>query len=288
MELYLIIMTFFIFVLGASIGSFLNVCIYRIPAGRSVISPPSACDNCGSRLKWYDMIPVLSALWLRGRCRVCGARFSVRHAFVEFLTGAVYVYIALPRIVYLLTGAAAGGSALSEISGGALSGSFWVAVMNFGGNFSGSAVGTMLDLLLMLVMASVLTVSAFTDIDHRIIPNRVVLFAAFVGLAALGAGAFTSSAPVFDRLASFCTIFVIFFAVSALTASLGAGDAKLFALLGLYHGSCAIYPVLGTFILAGIYSLVALVVLRRASLRTRLPLAPFIAASYIAVIPYIA
>ncbi len=75
------------FVFGLCIGSFLNVCIYRLPASRSIVSPPSACPRCDYRLRFYDNIPVLSWLWLRGKCRSCKAPISIRYPLVELLTG---------------------------------------------------------------------------------------------------------------------------------------------------------------------------------------------------------
>ena len=75
------------FVLGLFIGSFLNVCIYRIPEGKSVVWPPSHCPKCGSSIKPYDNIPVISYLILRGRCRSCGERISWQYPVVELLTG---------------------------------------------------------------------------------------------------------------------------------------------------------------------------------------------------------
>ena len=64
-------------VLGLVVGSFLNVCIYRLPRGESLVSPPSRCPRCGEPLRWFDNIPVLSWLVLRGRCRQCGAPISI-------------------------------------------------------------------------------------------------------------------------------------------------------------------------------------------------------------------
>ena len=78
------------FVLGACIGSFLNVVIYRVPAGRSIVRPGSACA-CGAPIAWYDNIPILSWLVLRGRARCCGRPFSARYPFVELLTGALFL-----------------------------------------------------------------------------------------------------------------------------------------------------------------------------------------------------
>src|SRR5258708_32261409 len=75
---------------GACIGSFLNVCIYRIPKGESVVHPGSHC-GCGQPIAWYDNIPVLSWLILRGRARCCGRPFSFRYPAIEFLTAALFL-----------------------------------------------------------------------------------------------------------------------------------------------------------------------------------------------------
>jgi leader peptidase (prepilin peptidase)/N-methyltransferase len=79
-----------VFVLGACVGSFLNVCIYRIPANQSVVTPGSHCA-CGAPIKWRDNLPILSWFLLRGRARCCGRRFSFRYPFIEFLTAVLFM-----------------------------------------------------------------------------------------------------------------------------------------------------------------------------------------------------
>jgi leader peptidase (prepilin peptidase) / N-methyltransferase len=74
-------------ILGAVVGSFLNVVAWRLPRGESLLHPPSACPSCGTPVKPYDNVPVLGWLWLRGRCRACGAPISPRYPIVEALTG---------------------------------------------------------------------------------------------------------------------------------------------------------------------------------------------------------
>ncbi|MEO0077591.1 MAG: prepilin peptidase, partial [candidate division WOR-3 bacterium] len=74
-------------VLGLVFGSFFNVCIWRIPRGMSISSPPSHCPRCRKPIRFYDNVPVLSWLILRGRCRDCGKKISVRYPLVEALTG---------------------------------------------------------------------------------------------------------------------------------------------------------------------------------------------------------
>jgi leader peptidase (prepilin peptidase) / N-methyltransferase len=83
------------FVIGLVVGSFLNVCIYRIPEGRSIISPPSSCGNCGHVLGPLDMIPVLSYIFLGGKCRYCGMPYSPRYALVELMTGCLFLLCGL-------------------------------------------------------------------------------------------------------------------------------------------------------------------------------------------------
>ncbi|MBY0494036.1 MAG: prepilin peptidase [Cyanobacteria bacterium] len=77
--------------LGLCIGSFLNVVIYRLPLGKSIVSPPSRCRKCDYLLQWYDNIPVLSWVFLRGRCRRCGTPVSIQYPIVELITGALFV-----------------------------------------------------------------------------------------------------------------------------------------------------------------------------------------------------
>lgn len=82
-------------ILGLCVGSFLNVVIYRLPAGMSLITPPSHCPCCGSKIKWYDNIPLVSYILLRGRCRRCHCRISIRYALSELANGALWLFCAL-------------------------------------------------------------------------------------------------------------------------------------------------------------------------------------------------
>jgi len=75
---------------GAVVGSFLNVCIYRLPLGKSVVWPPSACTKCARELMWYENVPIVSWLVLRGRCRTCGTPISIRYPLIEALTAAMF------------------------------------------------------------------------------------------------------------------------------------------------------------------------------------------------------
>jgi len=87
-----------IFILGLIVGSFSNVCIYRIPRNESIIYPASHCPNCHSPIKPVDNIPLLSYILLKGRCRNCKSKISIQYPIVEFLTGLIYL------IIYLIYG----------------------------------------------------------------------------------------------------------------------------------------------------------------------------------------
>ncbi|MFO5439780.1 MAG: prepilin peptidase, partial [Dolichospermum sp.] len=82
-----------VFVLGASLGSFINVVVYRLPAGLSVLWPPSRCPQCLNRLKPYDNVPVFGWLRLKGRCRYCQTKISRRYPLVETLTGIIFLIV---------------------------------------------------------------------------------------------------------------------------------------------------------------------------------------------------
>jgi len=134
--------------LGLFVGSFLNVVIWRLPRGESVVSPPSGCPQCGSRLAWRDNVPVFSWLWLRGRCRNCSGEISGRYPAVELLTallaGLLYLRIC-PTPLALTYGSIAQ----------------WVAMFGF--------------------FATLLAIS-FIDIDLWIIPNKLSIPGTFAGL----------------------------------------------------------------------------------------------------------
>ena len=90
LETFLIIV---ITIYGVIIGSFLNVCIYRIPKNESIIVNRSHCMNCGKQIKWYDLVPIVSYLILGGKCRYCKTKLSIQYPLVEFVNGLGYALI---------------------------------------------------------------------------------------------------------------------------------------------------------------------------------------------------
>jgi leader peptidase (prepilin peptidase)/N-methyltransferase len=142
-----------LFIFGAHIGSFLNVCIWRMPRHESVVHPPSHSPSCNTRLRGIDLIPLLSQLLLRGQCRYCGAKFSWRYFGIECLTGFLF--------------------ALVGLQAGYLDGSgFWA-------RWSGDPIHLARDLIFM----STLVVVFFVDYDTRLIQLESVLLLGLAGVS---------------------------------------------------------------------------------------------------------
>jgi leader peptidase (prepilin peptidase) / N-methyltransferase len=177
---------------GLLFGSFLNVCIYRLPRARSVVTPGSACPACGTPIKFYDNVPVLSWLILRGKCRQCGVHITGRYALVELLTGAMFA------ACYL--------------------GAIWI-----------SNVATIDDTFHLLVAIKACVLSflivglIFTDYETRLLPDAMTLPGLGVGLA------FSLFVPLLD-LVSFGVPW--FFQVHPSWRLLSLGDALLGAAVG--------------------------------------------------------
>jgi leader peptidase (prepilin peptidase) / N-methyltransferase len=92
----------FVFAVGACVGSFLNVVIWRLPRGQSIVSPPSHCPKCDRKLNWFDNIPILAWIALRGRCRFCGEPISPRYPIVEAITALLFAFY---YIMFYIVGA---------------------------------------------------------------------------------------------------------------------------------------------------------------------------------------
>jgi leader peptidase (prepilin peptidase)/N-methyltransferase len=93
MDLTMLPIYIFVFLLGICVGSFCNVCILRIPAGESIVTTPSHCMHCGKRLRWYELIPLFSWLALRGRCSGCHSPISVQYPLIEAANGALWLLV---------------------------------------------------------------------------------------------------------------------------------------------------------------------------------------------------
>ena len=151
----------FIFAFGSCIGSFLNVVIYRIPRDKSIISPPSACPDCGKHIRFYDNIPLISWLVLGRKCRYCEAPISARYFVIEFLTGSVFLGL---FILYFRT----------DIRSG-------IPTFSNGGWFI---------YLLHIILLAALIVASAIDLELWVIPLSICWFATVVGLVGSAVGVF--------------------------------------------------------------------------------------------------
>jgi leader peptidase (prepilin peptidase)/N-methyltransferase len=226
-----------VFLFGTIIGSFLNVCIYRIPAGQSVISPASRCPKCGSAIRWYQNFPVISYLLLRGRCAGCKTKISLRYPLVEALTGLLFVWVWL----------AFGWQVATPL--------YWVFV-------AALVVITFIDLDHQIIP------------DVISLPGIVVGFLAALAIPwlpwldsllgiLLGGGSLFLVAAVYQRLTG--------------QEGMGGGDVKLLAMIGAFLGWKAVLPVIFLGSLAGSLVGVPLMLIKRSDGKLAIPFGPFLA-----------
>jgi leader peptidase (prepilin peptidase)/N-methyltransferase len=215
------------FLLGTLWGSFANVCIYRWPPtkehphGRSVVSPGSHCGACGKPVRWYDNVPILAWLWLRGRCRDCGTQFSARYILVEALTGILFATV------------------------------WWFAV-------DARATVEPLDVRVLragvgAAFAFVMVVILFIDLDHMLILDRVTLpsLGAFYALG-VALPERTWQDGIIGAAVGFALVRVVadIFLLLRGKVGMGMGDGKLLAVVGALLGWKA--PVVALFLGAAV------------------------------------
>jgi leader peptidase (prepilin peptidase)/N-methyltransferase len=226
-----------LFILGTILGSFFNVVIYRVPRGESIIRPASACPACGTRLRAWDNIPLLSYIVLGGRCRYCSKPISARYPTVELLSGV------LPVLFFLSFG---------------WSPAFFV--------YWG--------------VSCVLVIVSFIDLDHLIIPDGFTIPGIAVGLVvAPMAGLIGFWEAVIGALVGGAALLIIGFLGELVfkKESMGMGDVKLAAMLGVFMGWRML--ILSLFVAFFIGSVVGIVCLANKSKGwdSHLPFGPFIA-----------
>lgn len=214
------IIQIWIFISGMITGSFLNVCIYRIPKKISLLRPGSSCINCGANIVWYDNIPVFSYLFLKGKCRHCGHNISISYPLVEVITG--FVFWLLFRYIYVLNGE---------------------SLYNYG---------------LYIIFGCLLIISSFIDLKLHIIPNKItytgLIFAPVASLLCPGLHNPNSSLRYFESidnlwvnsfLASLIGIFIaagLVFLCGTIGKvvfkkdAMGFGDVKLMGVIGGFLG----------------------------------------------------
>lgn len=259
-----------IFLFGLAAGSFLNVCIYRLPEEKSLIHPGSFCPVCSTTIKFYDNIPVLSFIILRGRCRNCSGRISFRYPGVELLTGILLVWLTYDSLKDLPLGVK-----LIPLLG-----------------------------IYVYITLGLITLS-FIDIKHKIIPDEI----SFVGIPlafvlSMIFPALHKGVPVIGKLisenypvlnaavSSFVGIIIgggslwlvgIVAKVLLKKEAMGFGDVKLMAMVGGLLGW--LYALLIFFLACGIGSVIGIIILIKTK-KHRIPFGPFLAAATYLVLLY--
>ena len=229
------------FLLGLATGSFLNLCIDRLPKGGSIIRPPSGCDVCQHKLQPLDLVPVLSYLWLRGKCRYCGASIPYRLPLVEAMTGLVFLLL-------------------------------W------------HHYGFSIELPLAMLFTCLFIVIVAIDIKHHLILNRVVYPA--IGLAFLVTILIPDYGIISAVIGGVTAAGILLPLALLFPSSMGMGDVKLAALIGLLVGFPQVFiALLITFVLGGAVG-GGLLLARLKRRKDPLPLAPFLTAGLITTILY--
>jgi len=251
--------SFLVFCFGACMGSFLNVCIYRIPLEQSVIKPRSHCPHCKKEIAWYDNLPLFSYFILKAKCRHCGESISSRYVIVEAMTAALFLLVWLKLPILMMPPP----FALTPVFAPAIIPVFWLVVF-------GLALGT------------------FVDLEHMIIPDRVSLGGIVLGLI------FSSLVPALhaqpDGYGGFLSAFLgaavgvgILWFVAVLGKlifrkdAMGMGDVKLMGAIGAFLGwpSVLFTLLVSSFLGAGVG--LTLVATGKKEMQSRIPYGPYIA-----------
>lgn len=242
----MIIIAVLVFLYGIVIGSFLNVCIYRIPRKCFFLSKSSFCTSCKHPLAWYDLIPIFSYIFLGGRCRYCKERISPRYPLVELANGVVWL----------------------------------TSFLLFKGDlktFFGWA-----NFILPCIVGSILIVVAFIDLDTMEISNISCLIILLLGLIRFVLSFFFGSVKYYDYLIGAVCISLPFFLISLATGGgIGGGDIKLCFAVGLFYGwRVMLVGTMVGIILSAIVSIVLMVKYGKGR-KTMIPLAPFLVVGFI-------
>jgi len=259
-----LLLTIFAALFGACVGSFLNVCIYRIPLDQSVITPRSHCMACGKIIPWYHNLPIVSYFILKGKCAECGAEFSFRYAFVELLTAGLF---AVPCLQFPPPG-------LPTAFGLVPLASAWMIPV-------------------MWLFLGGLIIATFVDLDHTIIPDSVTWGGMVTGLALCALLPEMQGQTVWWRglMMSGIGLAVGFGALQLVAVfgklilkkdAMGFGDVKLMGAIGAFFGwEAAIFCLIGGSLAGAIIGLL-LIASKRSKFGVGIPFGPYIALAGVA------
>ena len=247
---------------GLCLGSFLNVCIARMPQDKSVVRPPSHCPSCRTDIAWYDNIPVLSWLLLRGRCRVCASPISRVYPLVELLTGLL----------------------------------IWCVWRDVIGAATIVSLGHAVTFLYYSIFVMMLVGLTFIDVRYHIIPDEFSIYAVPIGVAgawavqqAGGSAHITWQYSVVGALVGggFLAAIAGTFWLIRREEGMGMGDIKLLAMIGSFLGAFpALLVVLILSSVIGSVVGITMILMRGRSMRMAVPFGPFLALGALAYLLY--
>ena len=223
---------FFAITVGLAVGSFINVVADRLPAGQSIAFPPSHCPACDVRIRRRDLIPVISYLLLRGRCRDCSAKIPIRVFLIEIAAGFLFAGV-------------------------------W---LRFGWGYQGVAMMGYVGMFLAIFVV---------DMEHHIIPNRIVFPGLVVALAIASFWPEVGLAKAAIGAGSGFGLMLLLYLIPGMV--IGEGDIKLAAVVGASVGFPVVFVSLGlSFIIGGLAAAVILLA-KRGGRKSEVPFGPFIA-----------
>ena len=269
------------FILGLIFGSFLNVCISRIPGGESIVRPPSRCRQCGATIRWYDNIPLLSWLILRGRCRDCKQSIPWRYPLLELATGVWLMLLAIQlqsasfNVVYIL------GIASLAILGFLLIGLIVIDWQTFTLPDAFTLTGVAIGLFLVCTQAIFLGPNE----DQVLLTKHSIRLSSPGGVTDAGNVFLTGPETlIFGRIAAICGAAAVLLIIRWLYKAIryregmGLGDVKLIAMIAAFLGfTPAILALFIGVLLASLYG-VWLVLQRKGGAATKLPFGSFLSA----------
>ncbi|MBU1626161.1 prepilin peptidase [bacterium] len=243
----------FIFIIGLCIGSFLNVCIYRIPERKSIIKPGSHCFRCHSPIKPYDNIPILSYIFLGGKCRMCGALISFQYPAVEFATALLFVFFFLRS-----------GLDLRQLA-----------------NFPSSGVV----ILFIYAYLAAMIVITMIDYTHQIIPDRISIPGIACGyLLTLYRSTisnkthFILARDITDSVLGSILGAALFYIIIVVSrGGMGYGDVKLAAMIGSFMGWKMLLVVVLLAVISGAIIGIILLLTGIKKRKEPIPFGPFLA-----------
>jgi len=244
---------FFAFLIGASVGSFLTLAADRLPSGRSIVSPGSYCEACEHPLGHFDMVPILSYLWLKGKCHHCSAAIPLRLMAVEALTGAMYI------AVYFRFG------------------------LDLGGVLMAAAVS-------LLILVALIDIDHGLILNKLMFPSVIALlvlapFWTELGLSRSFLGSDGLLGTSLNSILAGSGSFLLFLIIAMIYPNgMGGGDIKLSGVIGLLVGFPGALIALWLAAVGGGVAAIGLIAMRKLGRKDTMPFGPFLAAGAIAAL----